>query len=113
MRESRSDAQWDVQLDFCCGVEITVCDGCDSLEMTVTQSPTNSETRKALKHESALESLKWAVGGEEGKQCCCSWVMRGCIPSLVWDDGAETKHEAEALLLLWDVVTWPLCPPMC
>lgn len=35
MRESKSDAQWDVQLDFCSGVQMTVCDECDSLEMTV------------------------------------------------------------------------------
>lgn len=46
MRESRSDVQGDVQLDFCSGVE-----------MRVTQSPTNSETRKPPEHESALESL--------------------------------------------------------
>lgn len=39
--------------------------------------------------------------------------MRGCIGSLLWGDGAETKREAEALLWLWDVVTWPLWPPMC
>lgn len=88
-------------------------DFCSGVEMTVIQSPTNSETQKAPEHKSALESLKWAEGGEEGKQCCCSWVMHGCIQSLLWDDGAKTKHEAETLLLLWGVVTWPLCPPIC
>lgn len=63
--------------------------------MTVTQSPTNSETRKALEHVSpgVPEVGTGRTGGE-----AVLLFMDGCIQSLLWDDGAETKCEAQALL---------------
>lgn len=94
MRESRSDVQGDVQLDFCSGVEMS--------------HPESNKFRNTKASGARVSAGVPGQSEEEGKQCCCPWVMRGCIGSLLWGDRAETKREAEALLWLWDVVMWPL-----